>query len=132
MSLVFTFGPRPQLKLNNFSLEGLMHWRSHLCPRDHNHAPAITSCPGPDLASWMYMHWRSHSSGTQYVQSFAAPSTRHECDLRCMYIQLARSGTGQDVIAGVSMSSQGRKCYRQCVRTSRLNLKTYYFTLTIH
>ena len=44
-----------------------------------------------------------------------------KCDCRCVYIQLARSGTGQDVIPGASMWSRGCKCDRRCVRPSRLN-----------
>ena len=84
----------------NYSLDCLTHWRSHLRPRVHIDALAITSCPVPDLASWMYMHHaplqtikaylhvplESHSSGTLHVQSFATPGTRHEYDRRCMYM----------------------------------------------
>ena len=74
--------------------------RSYIRPCDHIDTLAITSCPVPDLASVMYMHRRLHSSGMQQVKSLATPGTRHKCDLWCMYIQLARSGTGKDVMPG--------------------------------
>ena len=49
-------------------------------------APAITFVPGVGRF--------------KTVQNVATTGTRHECDRPGVYIQLARSGTGQDVIGG--------------------------------
>ena len=71
----------------------------------------------------LYIHQPSHSCLVLGVAKRCTCHMPNECDCWYMYIQLARSGTGQqDVIAGASMWSRspGRKCDCRWIRPSRL------------
>ena len=98
---------------NNFSLDGKTPGRSHLRRGDHIYPRAITSCPGHALC----LTWQVKCTCPgdhilaccNVLHCIATPGTRHECDHRGMYIQLARSGT---VHALGKMWSPGGKCDR--------------------
>ena len=61
-----------------------MHWQSHLRPGNHIDAPAITSCPVPDLASWMYMHQQSQLCLALGVAKLCTRRVPDKCDCRCI------------------------------------------------